>query len=447
MSIHPIEYRYGSKEIRNIFSRKTRLKYFLKVELAILKALEEAKLIPNGIYDEANRIVNKISLKRIDVIEGQVRHETMAVILAINELSGKIGKYIHLGATSNDILDSILAMQLRDALRIIRERLKSLIIELIKLCWRERRTVCIGRTHGRAAIPTTFGYRILMYVDELDRVLDLLNFAAVNACVGKYSGAVGIYAELGEIMNNLERRVMELLKISPARYSTQIVPRDRLATLITTIGLISSILDQFGREIRNLQRSGIEEVYEPFLGEQIGSSVMPHKRNPIMSEKICGLSKVVRGIVIGALENIVLEHERDLTNSSFERIVIPELFLILDEQIITMLTLIKGIQINRDQMLKNIRKEEPWIYSDLIVQIAVLRGADRQKIYGKLRKLAMIKENDLLAILNDEYIQKYITTDDINKITDIEYYRRLAENRVKSILPEIARKYNLTLPD
>jgi len=445
MAIHPIEYRYGSVELRKIFNRESWLKFFIQVELSILKSLEDVGLIPKGTYLKVKKAAEKITIKDIEETEKVIKHEAMAVVTVLSRFSGNAGKYVHLGATSNDILDTILGLQLSIAGQLILSKIEELIKSLISLSWRERKTPCIGRTHGRAAIPTTFGYRLLMFIDELDRAYDVVKQAFNTVSVGKYSGAVGTYAELGEVMYDLERKVMDDLGLKASRYSTQIVPRDRLAFLFLSLSLLSSILDQLGREIRNLQRSGIEEVFEPFTSKQIGSSVMPHKRNPIMSEKICGLSKIIRGLVIGALENIPLEHERDLTNSSFERVSVPEILLLVDEQLQTAIRVVSGLEVNRDNMISNIRREEPWIYSDLIVQIATLRGANRNKVHERIRRMIMKGSKQPTDLLKDSYIKKYITIEDINKVSNLEYYISIAEFRLKKVLPSIAKKYGLEL--
>lgn len=445
MVVHPIEYRYGSDELRRVFSRDSWLKFFIQVEVSILRALENKGLIPRGTHLEVESAARNVTIKDVEEIENIIKHESMAIVTLLSKVSGEAGKYIHLGATSNDILDSILALQLSKAEPLILSKIEQLIKKLIHLSWRERRTPCIGRTHGRAALPTTFGYRLLMFIDELDRAYDIIKQAFTLASVGKYSGAIGTYAELGEVMCEVEREVMDILGIMAARYSTQIVPRDRLAFLFLSLSLLSSILDQLGREIRNLQRSGIEEVFEPFATEQVGSSVMPHKRNPIMSEKICGLSRIIRGLTLGALENISLEHERDLTNSSFERVAIPEILLLIDEQLSTAIKVISELGVNKENMLNNIRKEEPWIYSDLIVQIATLKGANRNIIHEKIRRIIMQGSKSLKDLLTDPYLRKYITSDDLNKVSNLDYYISMAEFRLKRVLPSIAKKYGLSL--
>jgi adenylosuccinate lyase len=445
LSIHPIDYRYGSHEIKRIFSKTNWLKLFIDVEIAILKALEKEGRIPDGVSDEIKRLVKGLKIEDINKWENRVKHESMAVILAMYEKSEEYGKYIHLGATSNDILDTIMGIQIRDAGNIILDKLDELIRQMISLAWRERLTPCLGRTHGRAAIPITFGFKLLLFLDQLDRVRTALTNAIKLCSIGKYSGAVGSGVEIEVIDGaHIEDEVMEILGITRARHATQIIPRDRYAYLFSSFSILSSILDQFGREIRNLQRSGIEEVMEPFVENQIGSSVMPQKRNPILSEKICGLSKVIRGFSLGWLENIIIEHERDLTNSSFERIAIPEVFILIDEQIMTATEIVKGLIIKKDNMIKNIRKEEPWIYSDLLVQIVAIRGGDRQKAHHRLREI-ISSRGSFEDILHDNYLSKYLKENDLEIPILLDKCISAAKIKTEKFLKELSKKYGVPL--
>lgn len=444
MSIHPIEYRYGSDEIKRIFSKDNWLKLFINVELAILRSLEKHGVIPKGTSSRIEKRVKGINMDDVKRWEESVRHESMAVVLAMHERSGEEGKYIHLGATSNDILDTILGIQIREAGKIIVDGLDELIRELILIAWNEKDTPCLGRTHGKAAVPVTFGFKLLLFIDELDRARDRLVHALSLSTVGKYSGAVGTGVELGEMSRKIEEDVLSGIGLKTARHSTQIIPRDIYAHLFTSLSIVSSILDQFGREIRNLQRSGIEEVMEPFGDKQVGSSVMPHKRNPVLSEKICGLSKVIRGLCLGWLENIVIEHERDLTNSSFERIAIPEAFILIDEQIRTARHVIRGLKINRDYMLRNIEREGIWIYSDLLVQMVALRGGDRQKAHEHIRGLA-VSGAGVDDILEDNYLASYIRSSDLDMKLLLRRCVESASMRTEGLLLMLAGKYGVSL--
>ena len=444
LSIHPIEYRYGSDDVKRVFSKDNWLKLFIEVEIAILESLEKNKVIPKGISDEVKKSVKSINIKDVDKWERVIKHEAMAVVLAMHEKAGDAGRYIHLGATSNDILDTILGLQIREAGNIILHRLHELIRELILLAWKERATPCLGRTHGRAAIPITFGYKLLLFIDELDRSRELLANAIDLSTVGKYAGAVGTHVELGGIGELVEKQVMEKLDLKVARHATQIIPRDIYAYLFTSISILSSILDQLGREIRNLQRSGIEEVLEPFTEKQVGSSVMPHKRNPILSEKICGLAKVIRSLSLGWMENIVVEHERDLTNSSFERMAVPEAFILLDEQLLVARRIVAGLEVNRDKMLQNIEQEGLWIYSDILIQTVALKGGDRQVAHEHIRKIIMSGGN-IEDILNDEYLATYITKADLNTETLLRRCIKAASEKTVDFLTKISKKYGVSL--
>jgi adenylosuccinate lyase len=301
----------------------------------------------------------------------------------------------------------------------------------------------MGRTHGRAAIPTTYGFKFVLFLDELVRAYDVINYTYRFVSVGKLGGAIGSQVELYPNGKVVEDNYLKYLGIEKAGFYTQVIPRDRLAYYLSSIIALSSVLDHIANEIRNLQRSEIEEVFEYFGEEQVGSSVMPHKRNPILSEKVCGLAKVLRGLVTGIFENINLEHERDLTNSSFERNVVPEIFLLVDEQLSTMIKVFDGLIINREKALENIKKQEPFIYSDLILQRAALNGADRQKVHKILRKFFLdsgIEDKDKIIslILKDRYLSRYLSREDLESVMDLEVYIDAAAQKVRDYLSNLS---------
>ena len=440
--IHPISYRYGSEEMRKIFDKDTWLNYMKIVEFNLLKSLVENGIIKEKVpLDKVWKAFEKVSMEDVTRWEEVTRHETMAVVMALSEKAGEYGRYIHVGATSNDILDTVLALQIRDAHQIIMERLKALIEVLIKRALEEKATPILGRTHGRAAIPVTYGFKLGLFIDELVRAFNIINEMFNYVDVGKLGGAVGSQAELYPKGDVAESSLMESLGLGKATFYTQVLPRDRLASYLLSLVSLSSILDQLGREIRNLQRSEIEEVFEPFGKGQVGSSVMPHKKNPIGSERVCGLAKVIRGYAVGILENIVLEHERDLTNSSFERCIVPELFLLLDEQLKTMKKVVEGMFINRERALENIRRQEPYIYSDLILQKATLKGADRQRVHEELRKIflagGVTRDKAIEMLLRNKYLSKYLSKTDIEEAMSLEIYVKAAEARLLKLLSRI----------
>ncbi len=450
--IHPISYRYGSSEIRDVFSKSKWLDYMKKVELELLKALAKNKVVDEDLdWDLIEKAFRDVDINDVMQWEKLTKHETMAVVSALSEKAGEYGKYIHVGATSNDILDTVLALQLKEAHDIIIDKLRILNEFLIEKSFSTRKIPILGRTHGRAAIPTTYGFKFGLFIDELSRLYFELSRSINLVGVGKLGGAVGTQVELFPLGDKVEMSILASLHLKESSYYTQVIPRDRLAIYLLNLITLSSVLDQLANEIRNLQRSEIEEVFEPFSKSQVGSSVMPHKKNPINSEKVCGIAKILRGYAIGILENIVLEHERDLTNSSFERCVIPEIFILLDEQLKTMIHVIKNLEINEDNALKNLRLQEPYIYSDLVLQKAAIKGANRQVAHDHLKKILLSKtrlsKNDFIEkIMNDSYLSKYLTIEDVKDAMDINIYVKAAEKRLLNLLDSLrARGFEFSL--
>jgi len=445
MVIHPVEYRYGSYEMKKIFSRENWVKLAVKVEFSLLKALRNIGIISISEKELLSILdkFNKVTYEDVMRYENITKHETMALVKILSQLAGEYGRYIHLGLTSNDVLDNVLMLQVKKALNIILDKLDILIDKLVDIAREEKSTPILGRTHGRAAIPVTYGFKLCLYLDELSRVYKRLKEDR-KYIAGKIGGAVGTQVELYPDMSRIEELVLNDLELDRASFYTQIIPRDRLAYILTDLSILSSILDQFANEIRNLQRSEIDELEEGFEFSQIGSSIMPHKRNPIRSEKICGLARVIRSFVTGILENIVLEHERDLTNSSFERVVVPEIFLLVDEQLDTLNKVIDSIVIVRENALNNIKRFTPEIYSDLLVQLGTLNGGDRQIIHDKLRRLFAIEgvsntEELIEKISKDAYLREYLSPERIMEALSLTRYQHAAESQVDKLLNSMSK--------
>ena len=449
MPVSAFEYRYGSNEVRAIFDRKNWLNLMLKVEGLLAWALAEVNLIPTEAGKTIRKVAEegKLTISDIEARERVVRHETMAVVLALAEKCGEYGKYVHYGVTSNDILDTVLAVQIKEAGQILKRKLSVLIRKLCELALEHKETVCLGRTHGRAALPITFGFKLAVFASELARGYERLARALEDAARGKIAGAVGTMAELGEKGWKVRDLVMKELGIEACEIATQIVPRDSLANLLVTMALISSTLDKLANEVRNLQRSEIGEVEEPFVAGQIGSSTMPQKRNPVMSEKVCGLARLARGLAVGALENVVLEHERDLTNSSFERIAVPEMFLILDEQLDTCIEIFGGLKVNADRMRENVLRFAEEIMTERVMLEVVKRGGDRNRCLVELRNCVLEatgrgkRLTDVIA--ENEYIAKYVTREELRKLMNPFTYlgtaTRQVEEVVKNILSRVSK--------
>lgn len=447
MPIHPIEYRYGSEEMRCIWDRREWLRRMVKVEAALLKALAEVGMVPNEVADKVWSTSEKgaVTLEDVDRWERVTDHEVVAVVKALAEASGVYGGYIHIGATSNDITDTVLATQLRDSINLIMRRLKEVALALSELAEKYRDLVCLGRTHGVAALPITLGFKFAAYAAEVVRHIDRLRAAKPRICVGKMSGAVGTMASFGEKGFQIQKRVMELMGVEEPLIATQIVPRDGLAEFVILAAMIASTLDKIANEIRNLQRTEIREVEEPFREEsQVGSSTMPHKRNPISCEKICGLARVLRSEALAALENIVLEHERDLTNSSCERVIVPEVCLLLDEQLRTLVRVLRGLRVYPENIRRNLESTKGLIMSEAVMMAMVSKGADRQWAHEVVRRCSMeawrtgkhLKE--ILAA--DPEVGKYLSAEELEQVMRPENYIGTAREQVDRVVAYVRGK-------
>jgi adenylosuccinate lyase len=447
MPIHPIEYRYGTAEMRKIWDRSEWLKRMMLVEAALLKALSEVGLAPTEAADKVYELIESgaVTIEEVNRWERITDHEVMAVVKALAEASGVYGGYIHVGATSNDITDTVLATQLRDSIAIIESKLRELALTLADLSEKYKDLVCLGRTHGVAALPITMGFKFAVYASEIVRHIDRLEEAKPRICVGKMSGAVGTMASFGSKGFQIQKRVLEIMKVYEPIIATQIVPRDGLAEFVTLAAMISSTLDKIANEIRNLQRSEIGELEEPFKEDsQVGSSTMPHKRNPIKCEKVCGLARIVRSMALAALENVVLEHERDLTNSSCERVMIPEVCLLLDEQLKTMVDVLKGLRVYPENIKRNLESQKDLIMSEAIMIAMVSKGADRQWAHEVIRKCSMEawKNNKRLreVLVKNPDVRKYLTVEEIEKFMMPENYIGTAKEQVEKVVAYVRGK-------
>ena len=442
--IHPIDYRYGSYEMRKIFDRENWLQKMLEVEAALAKAHAEVGNIPRKAAEHISKMatIEHVKLERVNEIEKEIKHETMAVIKALTEVCGPYGKYIHLGATSSDILDTVLALQIKEAINIIEKDLIEIAHLLIDLAEKNKETICVGRTHGQHAIPYILGHKFAIWANEIKLHIERLRQCKERVCVGKMSGAVGTQAGFGPNALKVQELTMKYLGIKPAEISSQIVPRDRLAEFICLLALISSSLDKFGREIRNLQRTEIHELEEPFKEEvQVGSSTMPQKRNPISSEKICGLAKILRSLAVAALENVVIEHERDLTNSSCERTMVPEACILLDEQLKTMKKVLKGLRIYPENMKRNLNLTKGLIMAEAVMLTLVKKGIGRQEAHEIIRRCAMkaYKNNiDFFdALKTDKTVQNYLTEEEIKQALNPYNYTGTAKTQIENIIKQV----------
>lgn len=442
MAIHPIEYRYGSPEMKRIFDEENKLNAMLKVEAALAEALAHYNIIPKEsakiIKERAN--TRYVKLERVKEIEREIKHDVMAVVKALSEACGEHGRYVHLGATSYDIVDTANMLLIKEAIGIVIKDLKEIKEELKNIAKKTLNLICIGRTHGQHALPITYGFKFANWIDEIDRHIKRLENIMKNSIVGKMSGAVGTYAGFGSLGEKIEEYVMKVLGLKPARISTQVVSRDIYAEIILTLALIAMSFYKFAKEIRNLQRTEIFEISEPFGEKQVGSSTMPHKMNPINSEKICSLARVIKSYAIVALDNISLEHERDLTNSANERIIIPESFILLDEILKTFKYIIRGLKFYPENIKRNLNLLRGVNLAEVIMIELTKRGMNRQDAHELLRKIsleAISKNEDFLKLLvENPIISKYFSKEELEKLLRPENYIGLAKEKTLKILME-----------
>jgi len=439
MTVHPIDYRYGSEEMRRIWDEENKLQKLLDVEAALARAHARVGNIP----EESARVISErantggVRLEGVKEIEAEIHHDIMAVVKALSEVCGEHGRYVHLGATSNDIIDTANALLIRESLELIKRDLRGIRSILKKLAKEHRDTVCIGRTHGQHAVPTTYGMKFAVWLDEIQRQLDRIEEMEERVLVGQMSGAVGTMASLGEKGLEIQRFVMEDLGLKPVRISTQIIQRDVYAELVMLLALIASTLDKIALEIRNLQRTEILEVSEPFGKKQVGSSTMPHKRNPIRSEKICGLARVIYSNVIPALLNNPLWHERDLTNSSVERVILPETFVLLDEMLKNMKKVLEGLEFFPENIRRNLYMTSNLIMAEPLMLKLTERGMGRQEAHELVRKLSMKafeEKKDLLDVAREDgTVNSYLTEEDLKSLKP-ENYTGLAPKIVENVI-------------
>jgi adenylosuccinate lyase len=440
MAIHPIDYRYGSEEMRRIFEEEARLQRFLDVEAALARAHATVGSISKAGAEEITRKASTeyVKLSRVKEIEAAIKHDLMAVVEALAEACGGAGRHVHLGATSYDIVDTANALQFKAALRIIKGDLYEVEGVLLTLAEKHKGLVAVGRTHGQHATPITYGLKFALWAREVRRHLRRLEEAEKRVLVGKMSGAVGTQASFGNKGMDIQELVMRDLGLKAAMVSSQVVQRDRYAELLMLLALIAASCDKIAKEIRNLMRTEIGEVSEPFGEEQVGSSTMPHKRNPIESEKVCGLARAVKSNVFVALENVSLEHERDLTNSSCERVIIPESFILLDEILKTLKTVLKGLVLYPKRIKENLELTKGLNMAEAAMLALAAEGMPRQEAHRLIRKLsaeAYTKKKELSAVLKDsKEISKLLDMETIEEILAPEKYIGTAVEQVEKVL-------------
>ena len=447
--------RYGSPEMLKIFDEENRLQKMLDVEAALAWAHGQVGNIPKT---DAQKIVDKASTKyvklsRVKEIENEIRHDIMALVRALAEVCGSSGEYVHLGATSSDMLDTATALQLKEAVNLIEERLNELESVLLSRAEKHKMSIMIGRSHGQHALPTTFGFKAAVWTREVARHIQRLRDCKERLLAGKMSGAVGTQAGLGPKALEIQELVMERLGISASDISTQIVQRDRYAELTCILAILASTLDNIASEIRELQRPEIAEAFEAFeQKKQVGSSTMPHKRNPMISERICGLAKILRSLVSPSLENVPTWHERDLTQSSCERFVIPEECILIDYMLILMIKVLKGLEVDEARMRENMEITQGRMMSEAVMLALAKKGLGRQKAHELTRQLAIKSHNEQRpfkqVLAENSTAKKLLSPEEIEQVMDPRNYLGTAPRQIELVIEKTKKERKARgLPD
>jgi adenylosuccinate lyase len=378
--------RYARPEMRRIWSEEGKLARWFDVELAALDAWAELGVVPAADVAAIRQGAAPPTPERVAEIEQTTDHDLAAFVDAVAEQVGPEGRWFHYGLTSSDVVDTALALQIRDAGGVIVQGIDGALAAVVRLAEEHRHTICIGRSHGIHAEPTTFGWKLAGWAFELDRARGRVQLALEGCRVGQFSGTVGTYAAIDP---EVERIACERLNLEPEPVSTQVIARDRHAELLSTLALAATSLDRFATEIRHLARTEVREVEEPFAAGMKGSSAMPHKRNPKVAERISGLARVVRGAAVVGLENVTLWHERDISHSSAERIVIPDAFLALDYMLDRFRWIVDGLVVHRDRMERNLWASHGLFFSHRLLLALVERGVERADAYRLVQRNAM----------------------------------------------------------
>lgn len=419
--------RYSREDMKKIWELENKFQKFLDVELAVCQVYTELGQIPPEALKDIEEKA-KFDIPRINELERELHHDVLAFLTNVNENVGKNSRYIHMGLTSSDVLDSGLSLQLKDANAIIKKDLEELIAIIKKRALEHKNTVCIGRSHGIQAEPMTFGIKLLNWLDIFQRALKRFEIASSEILVGQISGPVGTYSNISP---QIEQMTCKKLGLTPAKISTQVIARDFHANYMSSLALIASAIEQCSTEIRHLQRTEVFEVEEGFSKNQKGSSAMPHKKNPVASENLCGLARVVRANSLVALENIALWHERDISHSSTERIILPDSTILIDYMLHRFKNVVENLVVHPENMLKNANLYGGIVYSQRILLELVNKGLLREDAYRLVQKNAHLalknetgeeKGDFKQNLLTDEQVLKYLTPKEIEECFNVNYY-------------------------
>jgi len=413
--------RYSRPQMKKIWSDENKFDQWLKVEIAVCEAWAELGEIPQEDIVKIRKA--SYNLNRVAEFLKVTHHDVTAFLNSVAESLGEESRFIHLGLTSSDVMDTALGLQLTQAADILSEDVAELISVLKNKAVEHKYTIMMGRTHGVHAEPTTLGLKIALWSEEMKRNAQRLAEARKNISVGKISGAVGTYAT---VPPQVEKIACARLGLAPAPISSQIIQRDRHAHFLTTLAIIASSLEKFATEIRGLQRTEVREVEEPFETGQTGSSAMPHKRNPELCERICGLARLIRGHALTSLENIALWHERDISHSSAERIILPDSCLVLDYMLSIFTSIMKGLKVYPENMRRNIETSQGLVFSQRVLIALINKGLTREEAYKMVQDPAMKaweeKKGFLRLLEADRRITAHLSKKELDSLFDYGYY-------------------------
>jgi adenylosuccinate lyase len=442
MAIHPIDYRYGTPEMKAVWGEENRFRCIVAAEVALAQAEAACGVIPADAAETIARCAGDATLARANEIEAEINHDMMAVVKAVTEVCGDAGRWIHFGATSNDILDTATGLQMKAAMDLIEAKLRALLAILLRRAGETTHLVCVGRTHGQHGVPTTYGLRFAIWASEVGRHIERLGQMRPRVAVGQLTGAVGTQAALGAKGLEVQPAMMANLGLSPVDVSNQIISRDRYAEYVMFLANVATTLDKIGVEIRSLQRTEIAEVEEAFGKKQVGSSTMPHKRNPIKSEQVCGLARIVRAMVEPALQNNTLWDERDLTNSSCERVVFPEASVLADHILALMVKVLEGLTIREENVRKNLDLLHGVNLAESVMIELTKRGMGRQEAHEAVRvasMTALAERRPIAGVLGeDPAVAAVLDGAEIAALLDPENYIGTAVEQVERVIAKLA---------
>lgn len=425
--------RYTLSRMGNIWTDENRFSKYLQIEILVCEALARQGKIPAKVLKDIKERAG-FDIKRIKEIEDILHHDVAAFVSCVQEFIGPSGRYIHMGLTSSDVVDTALGSMMKDAVGILLEDIDGLIKAVSQKAKKYKYTPMIGRTHGVHAEPTTLGWKFALMLEELRRSKERLQRAQYIISFGKLSGAVGTYAHLDP---GVEEYVCKGLGLKPAPVSTQIIQRDRHAEFMSMLALVGSSLERWAQEIRALQRTEIRELEEPFRKGQRGSSAMPHKRNPVICERICGLARLLRGYAITASQNVPLWHERDISHSSTERVIIPDGTIVLDYMLVKMTEIIKDLLVYPENMQRNLELTGGLIFSQRVLLALIDKGITRDEAYKLVQDNAMKtwagKGKFMDLVLKDKRATDSLSKKEIKECFDIRYYLKHVDNVFKKL--------------